>query len=174
MAKTPKAKSRSKSPAKKPARPGRQGRGRSRDQGPGRPSGYRPEHCDLILKLGTEGKSKAQMARSLGVARQTLDNWAEAHTEFLDALTRARDLSLAWWEEQLEQGIWSKEFNATAYAFAMKNRFPDDYRDKHEHKVDAKLDINLDEVRNGIADQFSRVFAAADQRAGRAAVPAKP
>ena len=96
----------------------------------GRPSNYRQEHCDRAVELGKEGKSKAQIAASLGCVRQTLDNWAEKYPQFLDALTRARDLSLSWWEDQGQKGIWSREFNANAFKLQVMNRFPDDYRDK--------------------------------------------
>ena len=96
----------------------------------GRPSSYKKEFCDLVIGLGQEGKSLAQIAATIGCARQTLYNWADTHEEFLDALTRARDLSLSWWEDQGQKGIWSREFNANAFKLQVMNRFPDDYRDK--------------------------------------------
>lgn len=35
--------------------------------------------------------AEAQMAVALGVVRSTLDEWAKAHPEFSDAITRARE-----------------------------------------------------------------------------------
>lgn len=151
-----------KAAAPKPRSKSKTGTANSPKRGRGRPTDYRAEYCERVIALGREGKSKAQIACALDVHRGTLDDWAGRHAEFAVAIARARDLSLAWWEEQLERGIWAgKEFNATAYAFAMKNRFPDDYRDKHEHKVEGQLDVNLDAVRDGIAGRLARISAGA-------------
>lgn len=144
---------------------------KSPKRGRGRPSGFKLEYCQAAISLGEEGKSKAQIARALGVSRQTLDNWADKEPEFLDALAHARDLALAWWEDQGQRGIWSgKEFNATAFGLQMKNRFPDDYGDRQHHTVDAKVDVNLDEVRNGIEGKLARIAGAT----GKAGVSPKP
>lgn len=129
-------------------------------KGRGRPSDFKPEYCDAVIALGREGKSKAQLAAALDVSRQTIENWADRHPEFMDALTRARDLALAWWEEQGQAGIWSKEFNAPAFIKQMQARFRDDYGDKVDHTVKGKIDVNLDEVRNGIEGKLARVAAA--------------
>lgn len=104
----------------------------------GRPSLYKPEFCEEVIRLGVEGKGRAQIAAVLDVTRDTLDNWAADHPEFLRAMTRARELALAWWEEQGQKGIWAKEFNANAYRLQVLNRFPAEWRDKqdHEHKHD--------------------------------------
>ena len=52
-----------------------------------------------------------------------------AHPEFLDAVMRAREESLAWWEKMGRTGItMGKQFNANAYALQVFNRFPDDWR----------------------------------------------
>ena len=52
----------------------------------GRPTDYKPEYCKRVIAMGKRGKSPAQMASALGVARQTIDNWGEKHPKFLDAL----------------------------------------------------------------------------------------
>ena len=102
----------------------------------GRPTAYKPEFCTLVVELGKEGAGKAEMASACGVVRQTLDNWIKAHPEFLDAITRARAESLAWWEKQGRLGIFmGKAFNANAYALQVFNRFPDDW--KRNPEIDA-------------------------------------
>jgi transposase len=106
----------------------------------GRPTKYTESFCERVIELGSAGKSKAQIAAALGVSRQTLDNWAEEHPEFLDAIKYARDLALAWWEDRGQEGLFKgKSFNALAYIFQMKNRFREDYGDRTEntHKMDA-------------------------------------
>jgi hypothetical protein len=102
----------------------------------GRPTDYRPSMCETVIQLGTEGKSKAQIARSLETSRVTLDAWAKRHPDFLYALNRSRELALAWWEDKGQEGIDKGQgsFNATAFIFQMKNRFRDDYRDRHDHE----------------------------------------
>lgn len=99
---------------------------------PGRPTDYRSEHCARVIELGRAGKSRAQIAAVLDISRQTLDNWQAAHPEFLEAMTRAKDLSLAWWETAGQEGIFERSFNATAWGLQVRNRFPEDYRDKTE------------------------------------------
>lgn len=61
----------------------------------------------------------------------------------MDAMTRAREFSLAWWEKQGLEGIWSRDFNANAYRLQMMNRFPDDWRDRQELEFKSSL-ANLD------------------------------
>lgn len=94
----------------------------------GRPTDYRPEYCETVVELGKLGKSKAQIAVALNCVRSTLDLWAQVHAEFSDAMARAREESLAWWEEQGTQGVWGgKQFNAKAWEKSMAARFPGDY-----------------------------------------------
>src|SRR5688572_20820606 len=82
----------------------------------GRPTDYKPEFGQMIVELGREAAGKAEMAAACGVVRQTLDNSIKSHPRFLDAITRAREESLAWWEKQGRLRIFmGKAFNANAY-----------------------------------------------------------
>lgn len=97
----------------------------------GRPTDYRPEFCEQVVNLARIGMGRAEIAATLGVVRATLANWERAHPEFLAAMERAGEMSLAWWSEQGRKGIWAgKEFNAPAYSLQVRNRFPADFRDK--------------------------------------------
>jgi hypothetical protein len=102
----------------------------------GRPTDYRAEYCDQVIEWGAQGKSKAWMAAKLGVTRQTLDNWMGAQAEFFDAMTRARDLAQAWWEDKGQDNIVSLPgqgtLNAGVYSRSMAARFPEDWREKTE------------------------------------------
>lgn len=95
----------------------------------GRPTDYRPEHCDRVIELGRQGKSHAQIAADLDVSRQTLHNWAKAQPAFLDAITRARDLAQAWWEDKGQNGLETPGFNASLWAKQVSCRFREDYTD---------------------------------------------
>jgi len=99
----------------------------------GRPTKYRPELCDVVIQLGRDGYSKAEMAEHLDVERHTLDYWAKENIDFSTALTRARDYSLAWWERIARLNIITKKgetFNSASWSRSMSARFPDDYREK--------------------------------------------
>lgn len=127
-----------------------------------RPTDYRKEYCADVVKLGREGKSKAYMAAELGCSRQTLDNWAATHPEFLDAITRALALSQAWWEDAGQTGMTADKFNGSVWARSMAARFPDDWREtsrqeqtgangapiRHSHSFDlsAASDEELDVI----------------------------
>ena len=102
----------------------------------GRPTLYKPEYCEAAEAYGLQGMGKAEIAAQFGVVRRTLDEWSESHPEFLNAITRAREFSLAWWEAQGRKGVWGgKEFNANAYSLQVRNRFPDDWRDRKESEL---------------------------------------
>ena len=98
----------------------------------GRPSTYDPTYCERVLSLAEDGRSEAEIAKALGVPRTTMRSWGDQHPEFSSALAHARDLSLAWWEEQGRRGInRGSEFNASLYAKCVAGRFPDEpYRER--------------------------------------------
>lgn len=104
----------------------------------GRPTDYRPEFCERVIDLGRDGKSHAQIASALDVSRQTLHNWADTIPAFLDAITRARDESQAWWENKGQEGITSPGFNASLWAKSMSARFPDDYTERQKRELSGK------------------------------------
>jgi len=60
--------------------------------------------------------------------------------------------------------------DTTAAIFWLKNRDPQRWRDKHEVAADVRIDVNLDEVRNGIEGKLARIAGAA----GKAGVSPKP
>ena len=107
----------------------------------GRPSDYDAKFCETVIALGQEGASKAEMAAGCGVTKQTLDNWCEAHPEFFGAVKEAVAFSQAWWEKQGRIATFGgiEGFNATSFIFNMKNRFPDDWREKSEQTVNMNV-----------------------------------
>lgn len=112
----------------------------------GRPTDYDPAHCERVIELGRAGKSKAQIAADLDVARQTLENWAKVHPEFLDALTRARDLAQAWWEDKAQVGLETPGFNASLWAKSVSARFPDDYTERQKREITGKEGGPIEQV----------------------------
>jgi hypothetical protein len=102
----------------------------------GRPTDYDSSFCQKVIDLGKEGASKAEMAFALGCARSTFALWEEAHQEFSEAVKTAVGFSQGWWESQGRKAVFgaTPNFNATAFIFNMKNRFPADWRDKVEQE----------------------------------------
>jgi len=101
----------------------------------GRPTVYRREMCDRIQELGAEGYSVAEMAADIGVTRKTMYQWAEEKPEFCDAFTRAKELSLSWWEAQARLGLYNRDgvsLNASLWSRSMAARFPADYTEKRD------------------------------------------
>jgi hypothetical protein len=64
----------------------------------GRPTDYRSEYCADLEEDMAKGYSATAWAGKIGVSRQTVDNWAKAHPEFLEALSRAKARRLRHWE----------------------------------------------------------------------------
>ena len=100
----------------------------------GRPTIYRTEFCQRVIEYGHKGKSRMQIAALLGVAKATIQNWEAAHPDFLAAMTHARDLAQAWFEDrgQIGLNLPTKEFNTALWAKQVSNRFREDYTDRKE------------------------------------------
>lgn len=112
----------------------------------GRPTAYDAAFCDEVVEHGAKGLGRAEIAFELGVCRQTIVNWEGAHPEFLDAMRRANDASLAWWERQSREGLtMGSNFNAGLWGKAMGGRFPaEPYRERVEHSGDQGGPIKID------------------------------
>lgn len=98
----------------------------------GRPTDYDPAMCDRVIAMGKEGKSRAEIASGLDCSRTSLAAWERAHPEFMNALSRAKDESLAWWEAKARTGLdQGSQFNAGLWGKAVSGRFPDEpYRER--------------------------------------------
>lgn len=124
----------------------------------GRPTKYDPAYCQIAIDLGKQGKSKASIAGTIGVTRMTLDNWAVANPDFLDAMALAKELALQWWEEKAQEMMVESpggaKLNSTVWSRSMGARFPDDYRENK--KVDLEGNLNLTSMSDDEMDQKLR------------------
>jgi hypothetical protein len=117
----------------------------------GRPTLYKPEFCETIIKCGEEGMSVAEMAKACGVSKQCLHEWVAAHEDFGDAFTRAKALSQAWWEEQARIGLYTRDgvsLNSGLWSRSMAARFPDDYTEKKQLEHSGGVQINVIDAYN--------------------------
>ena len=106
----------------------------------GRPSLYLPEYCERVIELGKLGMSVVEMASDIGVSRNTLESlWPEAHPEFMQAITHARECSQSWWESMGRVNlIMSKDagtFNSSVWSRSMAARFPRDWRESSKQEI---------------------------------------
>ncbi len=106
----------------------------------GRPSPYEPSYCDEVIDLGKAGKSKAQMAAHFDVSRQTIDNWAASHGEFLEALSRADAHAQAWWEDKGMKGMEAPGFNAAVWKKSVEARFREDYTERRDYTQTLRIE----------------------------------
>ena len=94
----------------------------------GRPSKYKPEFCEKIIEVAQRGGSITRMAiEGCGVEKATMYDWAEAHPEFSNALTRAREISQLWWEKKAEENVDNPKFNAALWKMNVASRFREEY-----------------------------------------------
>ena len=99
----------------------------------GRPTKYRPEMCEQVVKLMGQGYSKRACAGALGICEERLYGWAKEHPEFSKALKDGETVCEQWY---LSKGLEAMQgeidgFNATAYVWLTKNVLK--WRDRMEH-----------------------------------------
>lgn len=100
-------------------------------RGRGRPSEYDATFCEKVISLGKQGKSRAEIASALDCSRNTMARWEQLHPDFRDALSRAKDEELAWWEGEARKGLRDKNFNSGIWAKSVSGRFPNEpYRER--------------------------------------------
>ena len=103
----------------------------------GRPTKYETKYCQAAIAFMGQGYSKTAFAGSIGVARDTLNEWASVHPEFSAAIKVGQSARVMC----LEQGLLSSEMGprVTARIFALKNADPEEWRDKPD---EAKAPVN--------------------------------
>lgn len=101
----------------------------------GRPSLYDEAYCEQVIEVCAEGYSLTGFAGKIGVARDTITEWADKHPEFSLAVKRAKALRALWWEDRGRQVAkdGGPGGQATMVIFGLKNHAPEDYSDKQEH-----------------------------------------
>lgn len=112
----------------------------------GRPTKYKPEMCEAVIAAGEDGETLAGMAEAIDVDRSTLNEWVAKHPEFSRAVKRGLQKAQAWWERQGRVATFggTDGFNATSFIFNMKNRFPEDWRDKQEIATSFSVTLEQD------------------------------
>lgn len=130
----------------------------------GRPTEYRPEYVEQAEKLSLLGATDMQMADFFGVAESTFHLWKLTHPEFSESIKLAKENA----DKNVERSLYRKalgyEFESekifcsegqviraktreivppsdTAMIFWLKNRKPNDWRDKTDLSVSGSIDL---------------------------------
>jgi hypothetical protein len=108
-----------------------------------------------VIAAMSDGLSLSAFAGLIGQGRDTVYKWIRAHSEFSDAVSRARAARVLWLERKLLRS--RKGAETTAAIFALKNADPTEWRDvKHsEHRHVVSVDKLTDEQLHAIASGAS-------------------
>lgn len=98
----------------------------------GRPTSYDPIYCEQLVAHMADGASVSSFAAEIDVARSTINLWAEAHPEFMEALSRGKAKAAAWWEKAGRSVATGGDGSAPMCIFGMKNMGGEDWQDKRE------------------------------------------
>lgn len=134
----------------------------------GRPTRYRAEYAAQAEKLCRLGATDVEMAKFFGVAESTFHKWKLAHPDFSESLRAGKEIADAEVAEKLFRRATGYEHKAvkivadaksgqehivpyveryppdtTAAIFWLKNRRPDLWRDKTEHRHEGGLTVTL-------------------------------
>ena len=109
----------------------------------GRPTKYKPEYCDMLVKHMAEGASMTSFAAEIDVSRETISEWSRVHPEFSVAVKKGKAKCAAWWERLGRTGAMGGDVNPTLVIFGLKNMAADDWRDKQELDVTQKSTVKV-------------------------------
>jgi hypothetical protein len=115
-------------------------------------SKYKRIYCKKIIEMSLEGASFTAFASSIGVNRDTVNDWCEQWPEFAIAKQQAYENALAFFEQVgLDQATGKSKGSATTLMFLMRCRFRSDYCIKETNEV---LD-NTNEIKDTLTNLFS-------------------
>ncbi len=160
----------------------------------GRPSGCTPDVIRATKKACKLGAIDMDLAEMFGVSKTTITNWKHSNEEFFWALTAGKDEANHEIEQSLfksAKGFYIEEEeikvitiardrqeakpvkvcryippNVTAQIFFLKNRMPEQYRDKHEIGGTVEVQAELATAKDRFFDKLAEYFARLDARRG--------
>ena len=108
---------------------------------------YRPEYCDMLIEEMASGFTFDSFASDIGVSKQTLYNWCLIYPEFKEAKDIGIEASRKTLEGIMLNVARTGKGNFIPAFIMLKNRFPNDWRDKQEIEVakESETKLTLDE-----------------------------
>lgn len=103
-----------------------------------------PDQLIRIRGWAMDGLTDAQIARNIGIGRTTFYKWKNEHPEFANALVLSKDVA----DREIENALYkaAKKGNITAMIYWLKNRKPEEWRDRREPDLSSELLAKVDEV----------------------------
>lgn len=98
---------------------------------------YKDEYCQMLIDHMSKGFSFESFGGIVNCSSRTLENWTQAHDEFLEAKQIGLQKGLVFLEDLLFKAIKDKNMNYGPIIFALKTRFYKMYGDK------SKLELNV-------------------------------
>ena len=128
----------------------------------GRPSKYDPKYNQMLVDHMASGLSFESFAGIISVDKDTLKEWAKVHEDFSASKKEAFEKNRLFWEKlaidhilnksdsEFQGGSSARSLNATVWIFNMKNRFPQEWRDKRDIEVteNSTLAEKINKARN--------------------------
>ena len=89
-----------------------------------------PDNLLLLQGWARDGLTDEQIAHNMGISTTTLYEWKKKYTEIADTLKKTKEVV----DRQVENALFKKacEGDTTAMIFWLKNRRPNDWRDRKE------------------------------------------
>ena len=127
----------------------------------GRPSGYKPEYAQVASELCENGATMEELAFHFDVCIKTIYNWKNNHQAFLHAINVNKKVA----DDEVVRSLYQKAVgytkadgtrvpgDTTAQIFWLKNRRPEDWRDKVDFEPTASEGNPLMNVLKDIANQ---------------------
>lgn len=124
-----------------------------------------PEKLTLLQGWAADGLQDIQIAKNMGISKDTYYRWIKLYSDFYDAIKKGREVcdyqvqnelfrrATGYWTEETKTEEMLTEFgtmvvakkttvrkfvpaDTTAQIFWLKNRKPDEWKDKREEKID--------------------------------------
>jgi hypothetical protein len=100
----------------------------------GRPTKYKDEYCQMLIDHMSKGLSFESFAGIVSVNRDTVHEWVSSYADFSEAKKIGKQREALFWERLLIAGAAGQvpNYNAASVIFALKNKLPHQWKDKHE------------------------------------------
>lgn len=130
---------------------------------PGRPTLYRPEMCDIVVKVAMNNGFHAAMQLACGVSETQFYEWKKTIPEFAEAVAFADTISLALLESTLiKNGTGELRGNVNATLAALNNKYKAHYSrtatsESHEITINNNtLNLTSDQMTQKIAQKLEK------------------
>ena len=99
-----------------------------------------PEGLLKIEGWARDGLTDKQIAQNMGIGYSTLQTWKQEHQDIQDTLKKSKDVVDRMVENALFQNALSG--NTTAQIFWLKNRKPEQWREKQNIEMSGDMNVN--------------------------------